>query len=175
MMLFCKAVFIKLLLSRSNRQAPIRDTGQIGFLYSAEVFCKKLGLAMEIMSLKSQSVPCGELIEGGDEDNPLSEQQPWLNIAKYLPRTTAIYFPSLPPRSWKTLVHPFPFNRKALLRFSNSLSAKENAAPQTHMQCENCLEHTSTDVHLSAWHLAHRQGGTPVSVGHRCQLNTNLE
>lgn len=62
-------------------QAPTRDTGQIGFLYSAEVFHKKLGLAMEIMSLKSQSEPCGELIEGGDEDNPPSEQQPWLTIA----------------------------------------------------------------------------------------------
>lgn len=80
-MLFCKAVFIKLLLSRSNRQTPIRDTGQIGFLYLAEVFCKKLGLAMEIMSLKSQSEPCGELIGGGDEDNPPSEQQPWLTTA----------------------------------------------------------------------------------------------
>lgn len=80
MMLLCKAVFIKLLLSRSNRQAPMQDTGQIVFLYSAEVFCKKLGSAMEIMSLKSQSVPCEELIEGGDEANPLSKQQPWLSI-----------------------------------------------------------------------------------------------
>lgn len=81
MMLFCKAVFIKLPLSRSSRQAPIRDTGQIGFLYLAEVFCKKLVSATEIMSLKSQSEPCGELIEGGDEDNPPSEQQPWLTTA----------------------------------------------------------------------------------------------
>lgn len=81
MMLFCKAAFIKLLLSRSNRQAPTRDTAQIGFLYLAEVFCMKLGSATEIMSLKSQSEPCGDLIGGGDEDNPPSEQQLWLTTA----------------------------------------------------------------------------------------------
>lgn len=62
------------------RQTSMWDTGQIRFLYSAEVFCKKLGLAMEIISLKSPSVPCGDLIEGGDEDNPPSEQQTWLTF-----------------------------------------------------------------------------------------------
>lgn len=36
------------------------------------------------MSVKSQCVPCGELIEGGDKDNPPSEQQPWLTIAKHV-------------------------------------------------------------------------------------------
>lgn len=53
-------------------------------------------------------MPCGKLIEGGDEDNPPSEQQPWLTIAKHLPfHTTAVFFPTLQPQSWKALVHPF--------------------------------------------------------------------
>lgn len=172
-MLFCKAVFIKLLLSWSNRQAPIQGTGQIGFLYSAEVFHKKLGLAMEIMSLKSQSEPCGELIEGGDEDNPPSEQQPWLTIANICFLLLQYIF-LLPHhragKHWCFLPEP-----ESPLRFSNSLSAKANVATQAHVQCENWLEHTITDVHLAAWHLAHRQGGTPASAGRRCQLNTNLE
>lgn len=72
-------------------------------------------------------------------------------------------------------MHPSSLSLKVLLRFSNLLSAKENAVPQAHVQRENWLEHASTAVHLSAWHLAHRQGGMPVSAGRRCQLNTNLE
>lgn len=52
-------------------------------------------------------MPCGKLIEGGDEDNPPSEQQSWLATAKHLFHTAAIFFPALQTWSWKALVHPF--------------------------------------------------------------------
>lgn len=91
------------------------------------------------MSLKSQRVPCGELIKGGDEDNPPSEQQLWLTIAKHLFHTTTIFFLLCScgdGKHWSTF---FTLNVKALLKFSDALSAKENVAMQPYMQCENWL------------------------------------
>lgn len=121
-------------------------------------------------------MPCGELIEDGDEDNPPSEQQPRLTRAKHLFHTAAIFFPTLQSWSWKALVHPFHLKHESPFKiFKFTICNGKWSHSDLYAMRKLALQHTNTDVHLSAWHLAHTQGGTPVSIGRRCQLNTNLE
>lgn len=104
-------------------------------------------------------MPCEEVIEGKDEDNPPSEKQPQLTKAKYTSPTTKVFFPALQPWSWKALVHSFPLTHESPFKISTFIVGT-GKCNHSDLQAVQALQRTSADAHLSGWHLAHTQGGT---------------
>lgn len=102
---------------------------------------------------------CEEVIEGGEEDNPPSEQQPWLTKAKHVSHTAKVFFPTLQPQNWKALVHPFHLKHESPLKiFKFTMCIGKCSHSDLH--AVQALQRTSAGVHLSAWQSAHTQGGT---------------